>query len=209
VGLNKISGRGVKEHGPSTAMQVIGVSAFFLLGMLVGYCFAGSCGESELMELRVYLQDYCMLYAGESARSASLLSIVRLYFFAVLLVFLLGFSKSGVVCIPLVSFGYGIVTAFSVACFLRVFGRAGIWPALAAFGPRLCVTIPCFVWVAAYSWSVVCTAVFLSRGKRFVPIRRDGDFYYCFCLWLVLLMAGVCVERYLVPHLFRLAASRL
>lgn len=209
MGLKKLARRVGDESGYTAAVQIICLSAVFVLGMAGGYCYAASCGDDSLLVLSAYLDDYCALYGEGMVQTISLLTVIRLYYFPVALAFLLGFTPVGIVALPVLSAACGFLMSFSVSCFVQVYGRTGIWPALAVFAPRAVVTIPCFLWVAAYSWSAVCWNALGPRGKRCTAVRRDGAYYYRLCLCVVFLMAGVCVERYLVPHLFRLAIGRI
>ena len=63
--------------------------------------------------------------------------------YSVLLLFL-GLTALGVVGIPVLFGVRGFLFVFSVACFCRVFGAAGLIPALILFG------LPAILWVPAF-----------------------------------------------------------
>lgn len=80
------------------------------------------------------------------------LSAVVIYFRYPLLAFLLGFASIGVVLLPCVTVAYGFFLSFSVCCFTAAFGAGGVLLALAVFGLRCVVTLPCYFLLAVPSW---------------------------------------------------------
>ena len=186
---------------PAT-VRLICLSAFIALGMLAGGLCARRWGDSVFGQ---YLSDFCGLFREEPT-AVSLLSALRLYFGDVLLAVLLGFSFVGVVGIPLLSFAYGFSAMFAVSCFAEIYGRQGVLMAAAAMGPRLLFVLPCFLWAAGWAWTSADRLLSLSlgRGKRCSPAAADGGFFYRLGLCVVCLLAGLCVELYVTPHLFAL-----
>ena len=195
--------------GQTVTVQTLCLGVLFAVGMAGGYIYAGYCNGHSQLALSEYLQDYCALYQEGAVQAVSLWTAVRLYFTYVVGAFLLGFLSLGVLALPLLSGIYGFLTMFAVACFAQVYGRAGVGLALAAFGPRVLFTVPCFLWVAAYAWTSASALATAGRGKRCAAVGFDSAYFYRLFLCVVLLMVGICVERYVVPDLFQMALEGL
>ena len=193
--------------GQGLTVQILCLAVLFALGMLGGYLYAGHCAEQSDLALAEYLTGYCDLYRSGAVQDVALFPVVCLYFSYVLAAFLLGFLSAGAVLLPALSGVYGFLTMFAVSCFVRIYGRAGLLPALAAFGPRAVFTIPCFLWAAAYAWACASSrfAGAGGRGKRCAPVFYDSAYFYRLSLCVVWLMLGVCFERYVTPSLFQWA----
>lgn len=126
--------------------------------------------------------------------------------------FCLGFASIGVVLLPCVTAAYGFFLSFSVCCFTAAFGVDGVLLALAVFGLRCMVTLPCYFLLAAASWGTSA-----GTGGR-VLWERTAD-----CpLWSTAGPAGsgsapavwrcwpgVCAELFLSPVLLRLMLERI
>ena len=189
------------------AVQILCLGLLYALGMLSGFFYACYCAESARLVLSEYLTGYCALYEAGTVRRGSLLTSVRLYFGEPLAAFLLGFVPVGVAVVPLLAVASGFLSMFAVACFVQVYGRAGCLPALAAFGPRMLFTVPCFLWVAACAWASASSRLPGTRGKRCAPALDRGAYVYRLFVCVVLLMLGVCVEQFVAPALFEWALS--
>ena len=127
---------------PSMLREVL-LALFFLAGALAGHVYALCCDEGAQAELGRYLRDFCAVYdAGGTA--SSLWSCAVLYFGGGVLVFLLGFSCAGVALIPALAALIGFLSMYTVSCFVRCFGRAGVVLAMGLMGIRLLFTLPCF-----------------------------------------------------------------
>ena len=179
--------RACRERGreDGRTAQVLCLGLFYALGMLGGFLYARYCAEDSQLVLSEYLTGYCALYEAGEVQRVSLLTAVRLYFGESLAAFLL--------------------TMFAVACFVQVYGRAGCLPALAAFGPRVLFTVPCFLWVAACAWSSALSRLPGARGKRCAPAADRGGYAYRLFVCVVLLILGICVEQFVTPALFQWA----
>lgn len=179
---------------------------FFLTGALIGHLYAGSCGGDAQAALDQYLIDYCIVYdAGGVA--PPLLICVLLYFGYAALLFLLGFSSAGMALIPALSGLFGFFTMYTISCFVRCYGRAGVLLSMGALLIRLLFTLPCFLALAGEAWplSIELFALSFGRGKRSAPVLYGSRYFLLFLLCAAILAAGVCCERLLTPLLFRLA----
>ena len=191
-----------KPWDPSLLRGLL-LALFFLFGALAGHLFAAGCDQDALSR---YLQDYCAVYDAGGA-SVSLLSCVTLYFGYVVGAFLLGFASVGAVLIPALSCGFGFFTMYTISCFVRAYGRAGVLLAMAALVVRLLFTLPCFFAQAGVAWPLSTDLALLvfGRGKRSAPVLYGSRYFLLFALCVVVLTVGVCCERFLTPLLFRLA----
>ena len=203
-GRSRIQAGGLRSPDPAL-LRMLCLAGCMVVGMAAGWLYAARCGDSGFAD---YLSDFCGACAGEPA-PVSLLSAVRLYFGYVALAVLLGFASVGVALIPLLSGAYGFVSMFAVACFVEAYGRQGALMALGAMGLRHLFVIPCFLWAATRAWTSADRLMGLSlgRGKRCSPVAFDGGYWYRLALCVVILLAGLCVELYVTPHLFALTVG--
>lgn len=192
------------------ALRTAALALCFLAGAAAGHLYAGACGEAAQTALRAYLTDYCSLY-GAGGAAASLLSCLALYFGYAAALLLLGFSSAGVALIPALAGVFGFLSMYTVSCFVRTFGRAGVVLALGLLLVRLLFTLPCFLALAEAAWPLSIELFLLSfgRGKRSAPVQYGSRYFLLFLLCAVILAAGVCCERFLTPVLFRLLAERV
>lgn len=198
--------------GPADPSVLRGLllALLFLAGALGGHLYAGICGEDAQGALNQYLADYCAVYDAGGA-AVSLLSCVVMYFGYALLLFLLGFSSAGVALIPALSGLFGFLTMYTVSCFVRCYGRAGVLLAMGVLLVRLVFTLPCFLALAGAAWPLSIELFLLSfgRGKRSAPVLYGSRYLLLFVLCAVVLAVGVCCERFLTPLLFRLALGEV
>ena len=209
MGLRKWARRAGGPAGETLSVQILCLGLLFALGMLGGYLYAAYCAGDSRLLLSEYLSGYCALYRSGGAEPVALLTAARLYGSYVLAAFLLGYVSAGVAAVPLLSGLYGFLTMFSVACFVQVYGRGGCLLALAVFGPRAVFTVPCFLWMAACAWACASSRIARGGGKRCAPVSCGGAYVYRFFVCIVVLMLGVCVERYVTPSLFQWALDRV
>ncbi len=182
----------------------------FLLGAAAGHLYAGTCGQETQAALRAYLTDYCSVYDAGGA-AASMLSCVALYFGYAVALLLLGFSGIGAALIPALSGVFGFLSMYTISCFVRTFGRAGVALALGLLGVRLLITLPCFLALAEAAWPLSIEVLLLSfgRGKRSAPVQYGSQYFFLFLLCAVILALGVCCERFFTPVLFRWIAGQV
>ena len=146
-----------------TLPRLLLLALFFLAGVLLGQVLSGRVPDTTGDELRRYLEDYVRL-GGEGAPTVqTALSALVIYFRYPLFAFLLGFASIGVVLLPCVTAAYGFFLSFSVCCFTAAFGVDGVLLALAVFGLRCLVTLPCYFLLAAAA-GVCHTYLEISAG---------------------------------------------
>ena len=195
----------------STLPRLLLLALFFLAGIFLGQVLSGRVPDATGQELRRYLEDYMRL-GGEGAPTLrTMLSTLVIYFRYPLLAFLLGFASIGVVLLPGVTAAYGFFLSFSVCCFTAAFGADGVLLALAVFGLRCLVTMPCYFLLAASSWGTAAglAAVSFGRGRRTAPVVYGRACWVRFGACCLALLAGVCGDLLLSPVLLRLLLERI
>lgn len=127
--------------GQGASLVILG--GLFLLGGAAGGIFAGLAQEEGALELGDYLSGYLSLAAAGSVERPFLpLMWEQLRY--LLAAAVLGLTAIGVVGLPLLFCIRGFFFCFSVGCFFRVFGGAGLLPALVLFG------MPALVWAPGF-----------------------------------------------------------
>ena len=189
------------EGGGSLA--VLGLS--FLLGGGTGVMLAALAGGDGGGQLRDYLADYLLL-AGQSALPGSLWPSLWGYLRCLLAVLVLGMTALGAVGLPVLFAARGFFFAFSVGCFCRVFGGAGLFPAFALFG------LSALLWLPALFLAVV-PGLTRARGLLGRSLGGGGGpsvspvFWGRAALCGGLVLAAAAAERWVVPALLRAAAQ--
>lgn len=205
-GKGQIRVPGGSEGAPLPRLVLLAV--FFLAGVFLGQVLARRVPESTGAELEQYLTDFVQVGA-DGRRAETVLSALLLYFRYPLAAFVLGFVSAGAVLVPLVSAAFGFFLSFSVCCFTAAFGGDGVLLALAVFGLRCLVTMPCFFLLAAPAWGVSVSRLSFGRGRRSVIPACGREGWLRFAAVCGVLLAGVCVELFLPPYLLRLILERI
>lgn len=183
------------------------LTVFFLAGVIYGQVLAKRNPDAVNAELNQYLTDYCTLDADEESSGRVFLSALLIYFRYPVLAFLLGFVAPGAVLLPLVSAAFGFFLSFSACCFAGAFGDVGVLVALAVFGLRCLVTLPCFFVLAVSALQRAVTALlgrFAGRGKRLLKPRRGAEQWLGVCIIAAILLAGALAEVFVSPVLLKL-----
>ena len=130
-------------------LRLLFLALFFFAGVLLGQVFSAQVPDATGDELTRYLTDFLKVEKSLSPQAA--LSAVVLYFRYPLAAFLLGFASIGILLLPAVTGVFGFFLSFSVCCFTASFGADGVLLALAVFGLRSAVTLPCYFLLAVPS----------------------------------------------------------
>lgn len=195
--------------GPAAQLPALFTLAlFFLLGVILGQVFAGSVPDAAGRELTRYLSDFVQLDAQQTKPEVFWLTLL-LYFRYPLAAVLLGFASIGVVLLPCATLLFGTMLSFSVSCFTAAFGGDGVLLALAVFGLRCAVTLPCYFLAAIASLrsSAALASLSFGKGRRTAPVRFGS--WYCLAVMGAFLLTGACVDMVLSPALLRLALGRM
>lgn len=199
----------IKESGPPQWPRLLFLALFFLLGTILGQVLAGRVPEEAGRELTEYLRSYVTLEAECS--SQVVLSTLMLYFRYPLMALLLGFASIGVVLLPGMTAAFGFFLSFSVCCFTAAFGPDGVLLALAVFGLRCAVTLPCFFLLAVPSLerSAALACLSFGSGRRSAPVLYDRDWWSRLAVVSGALLAGMCAELTLSPWFLRQLLERM
>jgi len=177
------------------------LSVCFLLGGAAGCLFASLSGGAGARELSGYLADYLAL-AGEGGVPRSLWPVLWGQLKFALAAVVLSLTGLGVVGLPALFGVRGFFFAFPVACFCRVFGGRGLFPAFLLCG------LPALLWAPALFLMGVPGLFSAQRQLR----RPQGEGELPRVCWT---RAGLCVglslaagflEFWVVPVLLRAAA---
>lgn len=187
------------------------LALFFFGGVILGQVLAGRVPDATGGELTHYLTDYVRLNGEAELTAKTALSAAVLYFRYPLLAFLLGFASVGVVLLPCVTVAFGFFLSFSVSCFTAAFGADGVLLALAVFGLRCAVTLPCYFLLAVPSWgkSAALASLSFGRGRRCAPVAYGRIWWLRLAVCGAVLLAGVCVDLFVSPLFLRLILSRI
>ena len=190
-----------------TGMPMLGLvflAALFFLGLLLGRSAALRVPESTLLELESYLKEFLTL--ERSPLSETFFPTVILYARYPLMAFFFGFTWAGVVLLPLAGMVFAFFLSFSVCCFTAVFGSGGVLLALAVFGLRCVLTVPCFFLLAVSSLERSCALALAGKhGRRAEKVSEGKRRWLHLAAAAAVLSAGVLMELLLAPHLLRAA----
>ena len=184
------------------------LSGCFFCGVLAGCLWADSVAESGGAALSEYISCYlAALQEGNvttSSFGATLWDVFRWPLFTILA----AFTVPGLVVIPAIFLLRGFLLSFSVACFVRVLGSAGILLALVLFGVSGVLSLPILFILGTYGVAAcrkLCLRL-LGTWPRTEAIY--GNTYMIRCgLCMVLLCICVLGERLLVPALLTVLVS--
>lgn len=181
-------------------VQTLLLGGCFFLGLLLGPVFAGKVLASDAGELNEYLQSYLLL---EQEETPSFFRYLFLYFRYPLLAFFSGFTPLGVFLLPIFSLSQGFFLSYSVSCFASVLGQQGVLLAVAGFGLRVLLTLPCFFYLAVKALRAALADFLLRRG-----IGKGKDlpkgWLWPAAVCVVLLFLGALLDYSLAPALLRL-----
>lgn len=190
---------------PSEQTAVLAIlGAMFLLGGGAGCLVAALSGGAGVEELGCYLTDYLTLAREEKLPAMLWLTLWgQLKYLLAALV--LSCTALGVAGLPLLLGVRGFSLAFPAACFCRVFGGQGLFPAFVLMG------LPALLWAPALFYLGV--PGFLSSQRLLRRALGEGSSGFPFVAFCY--RAGVCagltlaagmLEYWVVPVLLRAAA---
>lgn len=200
-----------RQEAGGTLPCLLFLGLFFLGGVLMGQVLAGRVPDAAGDELGRYLSDYLRLDGQGERAAGTALSAAVLYFRYPVLAFLLGFTALGIALVPCLTAAYGFFLSFSVCCFTASFGADGVLLALAVFGLRCVVTLPCYLLVAAPAWisSATLTSLSLGGGRRALPVVYGRSYWIRLGGVAAALLAGMCVDLFLSPWFLQMTLERI
>ncbi len=175
-------------------------------------CFTASFGpDGVLLALAVFGLRCVVTLPCYFLLAVPALSAAVLYFRYPLAAFLLGFASIGVLALPLVTGAFGGFLSFSVCCFTASFGPDGVLLALAVFGLRCVVTLPCYFLLAvpALERSTALACLSLGGGRRAGPALYGREWWGRLAVVAGVLLAGVCADLMLTPWFLRQLLERM
>jgi len=192
-------------------VHLLFLALFFFAGIVLGQVFSAQVPDATGEELSRYLKAFLMVRGDGEPSSGTLLPTAVLYFRYPLAAFLLGFASIGVLLLPFVTGAFGFFLSFSVCCFTAAFGSDGVLLALAVFGLRCAVTLPCYFLLAVPSLerSMALACVSFGRGRHSAPVVYDGAWWRRLAVISGVLLAGMCAELMLAPWFLRQLLERM
>ena len=190
--------------GDLVAVLLLGLS--FLAGGAVGCIAVAGIDGTSGAALQDYLQAYLTLASMQGIEVPFLPLLweqVRYSFF----VLLFGFTAIGILGIPVLFAVRGFLFSFSVSCFCRLFGLAGMIPAMFLFG------LPALLWTPAFF--VLGTqairsayALFYSRSEeRYKPPLWKGNDWIRIGLCVGALILCAAFEYLVLPTLIKASSG--
>ena len=179
---NRRDRRGALPQRVPVPMLVL--SAFIVLGVILGYVFALRSLQSADGELKQYFDAFLSGGVNRPFSVRALGETLLCYFRAPGIVFLLGFASIGIVAVPLVCACQGFLLSYSLFCFALSLGRGSFPLLLALFGLFAGLKLPNLTWT-----------------NEITPIKQGGS--------VMLALFGGFVYAGLLPLAYFLGASAL
>lgn len=200
-----------QKQNPRFLLRLVVLAFFFSAGVILGQVCSARTSGMGTEELNRYLSGYFSLEGSGIANAKTLVSALVIYFRYPLLAFFLGFTSLGVVALPALSTAYGFFLSFSVCSFAAAYGKDGVLLALAVFGLRCVITLPCYLLLAApaLETSYSLAAVSFGKGRRTAPVIYGSADWLRLCVAALFLLAGVLSELFLSPYLLQLVLGRI
>lgn len=192
-------------------IRLLFLALFFFAGILLGQVFSARVPDATGEELTRYLKDFLEVEEQGTVSPQAALSAAVLYFRYPLAAFLLGFASIGILLLPVSAGAFGFFLSFSVCCFTAAFGSDGVLLALAVFGLRCAVTLPCFFLLATASLerSMALACLSFGRGRRSAPVAYGREWWSRLGVIAGVLLAGMCAELMLAPWFLRQLLERM
>ena len=182
---------------------------FLFLGIGAGVVCAGRISGDVERELTTYLTDYLALAQSQDLGISVVCSLTLLYLQGPVLAFLCGVCSAGILLLPLLAAAAGFFPAYAAGCLTASFGGRGLLLALAFFGFRCLVTVPCFLLLAAPAMGRAAALRGLSRGRRCAAFSACGrGCWLGFGIVRLILCLGAWIELRLSPFLLRALLER-
>ena len=187
------------------AWSLVICAVFFLCGCIVGTFASVSAANTD--SVKTYLSEFFLATQSEQNVTSGFLMFfweTCKYHFAVVF---LGFSILGVVLLPVLSAYQGFVLTFAVSVIVRLYGTAGILPALIVFGVRMLISLPCFFVLASQAFTAsgqIMQSTVFSIGQS---MKVFGRTYWMRCVVCFLLLALLALfDTYLTRHIVELVS---
>ena len=201
----------LKTHSKEKiSLTMLGLfSLCFLLGLYLGRVVSVRRIAEVSPELKQYLSGYVEAAPSFSWSAEQLFRSLLVYFRYPLLVFLLGFASFGVVMIPVSAVALAFSFSYAVCCFSSAFPTKGAAVALAVFGLRYLLTLPCFLLLAeqAFRSSSELVGYTLGYAGRRGAELYGWQYFARFAAVMAVLLCGALLDLWLTPWLLQLIAA--
>lgn len=186
-----------------TALAVL--AAAFLIGGTAGCFLAALSGGAGGEELSGYLIDYLTLAQGDGLpRSMWALAWNQVKYLLAALI--LGLTGLGLAGFPVLFCLRGFLFSFPVACFCRVFGGIGLFPAFALFGLPALLWAPALFAMGVSGFLSAQELLHRALGESRGGLPFNGSYWCRAGLCVGLALAAGTLEYWVVPVLLRAAA---
>jgi len=203
----------ILEHIRTNIATYFFVVLVLVIGVAAGAMAVKILPDEQKTELAGYLRIFFQNLTGgtdHSIDTASAFGPVMInHIKTITVIWLLGFTIIGIPFVLFIVFTRGFVIGFTVGFLLDEYIARGLLFALAAVLPHNVLAVPAIL--AAGVAAITFSLLLLGRKKR----QRSNLLYesvgysvLCFCLLLVLLIAGL-IEVYISPVFMKLVAGLL
>ena len=193
--LGAFSAGSVKLSSGGRRVWLLGVSA--LGGVLLGAFLASGCSRDELDALQAYVTAYCAL--PDASRTCGGVGTALAFYRVPLLMLAVSFCGLGIVAVPLLAVWAGMSLSYAAVSFSAAMGRPGALLALAAFGVRGLVLLPCVLYTGGTAWRLA----YERKGLAALSGRDLRGILLCFAA----LTVGAVLELSLAPRLMALVLA--
>ena len=180
------------------ALVVLAIA--FFIGGAAGCILAALSGGAGAEDLSRYLVDYLTLARGGQL-SRSLWPVLWGQVRYLLAALLLGLTILGMVGFPILFCVRGFFFSFPVACFCRVFGSRGLFPAFLLFGLPALLWAPALFLIGVSGFLSARQMLSLGEGRGGLPL--SGAYWCRAGLCVGLSLAAGLLEYWVVPVLLR------
>jgi hypothetical protein len=193
--LGALSKGTVKLSSGGRRVWLLGIST--LGGILLGAFLASRCSRDALDALQAYVTAYCGL--PDNSRACGGLGTALAFCRVPLLMLAVSFCGLGIVAVPLLAAWEGMSLSYAAVSFSAAMGKPGVLLALAAFGVRGAVLLPCMLFTGGTAWRLA----YERKGLAALSGRDLRGILICFAA----LTLGVILECSLAPRLMTLALA--
>ena len=204
---NRRDRRGALPQRVPVPMLVL--SAFIVLGVILGYVFALRSLQSAGGELKQYFDAFLSGGVNRPFSVRALGETLLCYFRAPGIVFLLGFASIGIVAVPLVCACRGFFYRTRCSA-LRSRSGGGAFRCCwrcSASGFWRCCRARCCSGTRRLTSPACCCRFRLAAGGRGRAVSYGSAYWYRFGICCVCLLFAALLELWLVPQFLLLAAS--
>lgn len=181
------------------------LAAAFLLGGIAGSVFVSVSSEAGAQELSGYLTGYLELAETEDL-PRSLWQVLWGQLKFSLGALALGLTGLGVIGLPVLFGVRGFFFVFPVACFVRVFGGSGFFPAFLLLGLSALLWAPALFLIGVSGFLSAQRQLRRSMGEGRGEIPTGGAYWSRAGLCVGLSLAAGLLEFWVVPVLLRAGA---